>query len=78
MADVEVTVLVWDEHNVAHIARHAVVPTEVADVVFGAGTRWAQDDSHRSGRMVAAGPTAAGRLLIVVCEPLSPAGSTTA
>lgn len=63
-----VTELVWDEHNEAHIARHAVSSTEAEEVVFALGTRWIQDDIHRQGRLVALGQTEAGRWLVVVCD----------
>jgi uncharacterized DUF497 family protein len=52
----------------AHIAGHGVTPAEVDEVVFNAATRWAVDNRNRRGRLVARGTTAAGRLLVVVCD----------
>ena len=48
----------WDSCNRAHIARHAVTPQEVHEVCFG-------DPVVREGskgRVVAVGPTRAGRM----------------
>lgn len=42
---VDVTELLWDEANEAHIARHRVSRQEVIEVVFGASTVFAVDDS---------------------------------
>ncbi|MHB8294855.1 MAG: BrnT family toxin [Acidimicrobiales bacterium] len=68
--------LLWDQHNEAHIARHAVTPTEVEDVVFGSATRWEVQTSHRRPRLVALGPTGNGRLLFVVCEMPAATGTS--
>jgi uncharacterized DUF497 family protein len=57
--------LVWDPGNVAHIARHGVVPTEVEEVCHG-------DHVVRQGyegRVILVGPTKAGRSLAIVLEP---------
>lgn len=66
--------LLWDEHNEAHIARHSVIPAEVEEVVFARATRWELQTSHHRPRLIAVGPTGAGRLLFVVCELPTPAG----
>jgi hypothetical protein len=31
-------VALWDEHSIAHVARHAVTPSEVEEVLAGADT----------------------------------------
>lgn len=55
--------IVWDEWNVAHIARHQVTPGEVEEVVWGeplAGETYA-------GRLI--GLTRKGRMLTVILAP---------
>lgn len=74
--NVRIVELLWDEYNEAHIARHAVIPAEVEDVVFDSATRWEVQTSRRRPRLVALGPTRSGRLLFVVCELPTPAGSS--
>lgn len=73
---VEVARLLWDEHNIAHIARHGVTRGEVDEVVFSPATRWAPEDRHRRGRLVAFGATGVGRLLVVVCDTPTVDGSS--
>lgn len=73
---VRVTELLWDQYNEAHIARHAVTPTEVEDVVFAPTTRWEVQTSHSRARLVALGPTSEGRLLFVVCEMPASTGTS--
>jgi uncharacterized DUF497 family protein len=56
--------LVWDSWNVAHIARHGVLPEEVehvcqSDPVVQAG---------KKGRLLVFGPTPDGRVLAVVLD----------
>jgi hypothetical protein len=57
--------LIWDEWNVAHIARHNVVPQEVEDVCHSDPLV----QQGKKGRVVLVGPTAAGRVLEVVLDP---------
>ncbi len=57
--------LVWDEWNVAHIARHDVRPSEVEEVcqispVF--------KDSYK-GRQLVIGPTKLGRIITIALDP---------
>jgi uncharacterized DUF497 family protein len=57
--------LVWDEWNVAHIARHEVLPNEAQEVcdvnpVFSEAYK---------GRIRVIGPTNTGRMLTVILEP---------
>ena len=68
LVGVRLTELLWDQDNEAHIARHAVTPAEVEDVVFAPSTRWEVQTSHWRPRLVALGPTREGRLVFVVCE----------
>jgi uncharacterized DUF497 family protein len=75
MMEVNLTRLLWDEANEAHIARHQVSGQEVSEVVFGAKTAFAVDDSHRRGRLVAYGATAAGRYLVVVLDEPTTSGT---
>jgi uncharacterized DUF497 family protein len=69
----QITIL-WDHHNVEHIGRHGVSPTEVEQVVGSYVARWRTDDSVRAGRLVALGPTEGGRLLVVVLDRPSAGG----
>jgi len=70
---VEITELLWDDQNLAHIARHQVSASEVHEVVFGAATLFFDaGEPKRPGRLVAFGETAAGRPLAVYLD--TPAG----
>ena len=54
--------LIWESWNVAHIARHEVVPDEVEEVCHGPHiSRQTYDDRH-----LLIGPTLSGRMLAVV------------
>ena len=69
----EITELLWDDHNIAHIASHKVTASEVEEIVFDEQTLiFEADEPDRPGRLVAFGQTAAGRLLAVYLE--RPAG----
>jgi len=57
--------LIWDEWNVAHIARHDVVPDEVEEICQS--DPLVQQGHH--GRTVVVGATTAGRMLEVVLDP---------
>lgn len=57
--------LIWDEWNVAHIARHNVSPQEVEEVCHG---KFEVRDSYRK-RILIYGETKAGRNLAVVLSP---------
>jgi uncharacterized DUF497 family protein len=67
-----ITGLDWDDDNVAHIARHGVSPSEVADVCYG--EHFAEKDpdskSHGEDRYILSGQTQSGRYLDVVVERL--------
>lgn len=72
----EISELLWDEHNIAHIANHSVLPAEVEQVVFLANPIIMEAPSeHRLGRLVVFGATTgdAPRLLAVFLD--TPAGS---
>lgn len=71
----EVRWLLWDDHNIEHIAKHNVTPAEVEQVVFGPGMRGPfRDDRHRQGRLVFFGHTAGERPLVVVVDRPTPTG----
>jgi uncharacterized DUF497 family protein len=72
---VNVSQLLWDEVNEAHIARHQVSRHEVVEVVFDNETILALDDTHRRGRLVAFGVTSGGRQLVVVLDEPTTAGT---
>jgi uncharacterized DUF497 family protein len=72
---VEVSGLLWDEANEAHIARHEVSRQEVIQVVFGSKSVFALDDSHRRGRLVVFGVTNAVRHLVVVLDEPTTTGT---
>jgi uncharacterized DUF497 family protein len=57
--------LEWDEWNIAHIARHQVVPAEVEQVCHGLP----MTSQTYKGRIRAVGPTSAGRMLTVILAP---------
>ncbi len=58
--------LVWDAWNVAHVARHQVSPEEVEEVCHGDPVEL---ESY-ANRIVLIGPTAAGRVLTAVLDPM--------
>ena len=59
----KITVLVWDDENVAHIARHGVRPTEVEEVCFGSQKVLLRT---RVGRYAVLGRSEIGRYLKVI------------
>lgn len=67
---VSVRRLIWDHWNVAHIARHKVIPDEVEEVFHG------EPVTHRTykGRLRVVGPTRRGRMLTVILAPAGDAG----
>lgn len=65
----EVTELLWDDHNQAHIARHGVTAVEVTSLIFGLGPLVVViSDDHRVGRREFYGRTESGRYLLAVTE----------
>jgi hypothetical protein len=57
--------LLWNQHNIAHIGLHDILPSEVEEVCQG-------DRIERQGhvnRIFLVGKTAAGRILAVVLDP---------
>ena len=71
----EVTELLWDDHNQAHIARHEVSPREVTNLIFGPGPLLVViSEEHRLGRREFYGTTEAGRYLMAVTEAPTSAG----
>ena len=57
--------LVWESWNVAHIARHEVVPDEVEEVCHGNPVV----QVGKSGRVLVFGPTRNGRMLTAILDP---------
>jgi len=57
--------LIWDEWNVAHVARHGVTPVEVEEVCQGS---YLVRQTYQ-GRLMVIGPNAAGNLLSVILAP---------
>jgi uncharacterized DUF497 family protein len=57
--------LIWDEWNVAHIARHNVTPEEADEVCHNQPI---VQQGYR-GRSLVIGPTFAGRMLTAVIAP---------
>ena len=57
--------LVWNDWNVAHIARHDVLPEEVEQVCHG--DTWVSETYENRLRVV--GPTDRGRMLTVILAP---------
>jgi uncharacterized DUF497 family protein len=70
---VEITGLLFDDANIAHIARHGITPADVEHAVLGGGYRRAgTSDAHRRGRVRVLGVTENGRAIVVFLdEPTS-------
>ncbi len=64
---VKVRRLVWDGWNSYHIAKHEVIPEEVAEAVRAHGLVLA---GYKQKRLIIVGPTAEGRILEVVLQRL--------
>ena len=64
--------LLWDDQNVTHIARHGITRAEVEEVVAGEHTIFLEEDSHRPGRLIAFGQTSTGRPIFVALDVASP------
>ncbi len=74
---VEITELLWDDQNIAHIARHNVTVPEVEEVVFGgSGLFFDFDQPSRPGRVAAFGVTTAGRGLAVYLDTPTSQGAS--
>jgi hypothetical protein len=56
--------LVWDSWNIAHIARHSVVPEEVEQVCHIDPVV----QKGKKGRLLVFGPTETGRILAVILD----------
>ena len=62
--------LIWDTWNIAHIARHDVIPDEVEEVCHGQPMT-----SHTyKGRLRVVGPTRSRRMLTVILAPTEEPG----
>ena len=57
--------LIWEPGNVAHIARHQVIPEEVEEVCHGRP----MTSATYAGRLRVVGPTRSGRMLTVILAP---------
>jgi len=57
--------LIWDDWNVAHIARHKVIPEEVEEVCRGKYVAYESYD----GRFEVIGQTKQKRILLIVLDP---------
>jgi uncharacterized protein len=62
---IDIVHLIWDEWNVAHIARHNVTPQEVEDVCHNEPT----ENEGYQHRMLLIGSTHNGRMLSLVLAP---------
>ncbi len=61
--------LLWDDHNLDHIARHDARPAEANSVVFGPRPVLVViSNEHRLGRREFYGTTEASRYLVVVTD----------
>ena len=63
--------LIWDDGNVAHIAKHDVLPSEVEEVLGINRVEW---EAYKE-RIFIVGSTKTGRILTVILEPKEGAGS---
>ena len=57
--------LIWDEWNVAHLARHRVTPDQVEEVCAGDPVV----QRGHSGRILVFGPLKSGKMIAVVLDP---------
>ena len=57
----------WDKHNVEHVKRHHIEPSESEEVFFNQGFKFVQDPTHSKTeeRFIAIGATNLGRHLFV-------------
>ena len=62
--------LIWDAWNIAHIARHRVIPEEVEEVCHGTPIT----SATYKGRIRVVGPTQARRMLTVILAPMDQPG----
>jgi hypothetical protein len=62
--------LIWDDGNVAHIAKHDVLPSEVEEALEINRVEW---EAYKE-RIFIVGPTKTGRMLTVILEPKEGAG----
>jgi uncharacterized DUF497 family protein len=62
--------LIWDAWNVAHIARHDVIPEEVEEVCHDEP----MTSETYKGRLRVVGLTQSGRILAVILAPTPDAG----
>jgi hypothetical protein len=67
---VEIRRLIWDPLNVEHIGRHRVSPREVEEVCHVDPLV----QQCKLGRIAIVGPTAAGRVLVAILDPLAREG----
>lgn len=73
----EISELLWDDQNIAHIAGHAVTVPEVSEVVFGGTALFFDvDRPNRRGRILAFGVTTAGRALAIYLDTPTAKGAT--
>jgi len=77
LAVIEITELLWDDQNIAHIDGHAVTVSEVSEVVFGGSALFFDlDRPDRPGRMAVFGVTTAGRSLAIYLDTPTRQGAT--
>jgi uncharacterized DUF497 family protein len=62
--------LIWDTWNIAHIARHDVIPDEVEEVCHGQP----MTSQTYKGRLRVVGPTRSRRMLTVILAPTDEPG----
>lgn len=62
--------LIWDTWNIAHIARHDVIPEEVEEVCHGQP----MTSQTYKGRLRVVGPTRSNRMLTVILAPTEEPG----
>jgi uncharacterized protein len=62
--------LIWETWNIAHIARHDVIPDEVEEVCHGTPIT----SATYKGRIRVVGPTQSRRMLTVILAPTDEQG----
>lgn len=67
---IKVLQLIWDSWNIAHIAKHNVVPDEVEQVCHINPVV----QKGKKGRLLVFGPTEKHRMLVAVLDPIEEKG----
>ena len=70
MVEILINTLIWEDSNVAHIARHDVTPLEVEQICQGSNIV----RQGKKGRLLVIGLTEQGRMITAALDPEDTAG----